>query len=225
MDTTKRRVFGTLAVIGAGKMGGGIAQKMASEGFPVVLVDLDDEKLRLGLRAIERTLDEGVERKIFRPEQADAILERIRGTSDWNGLAEADLVVEAVFEELSVKRRVFERLDDVCRRDAILATNTSSFAVSELAAQTRNPSRVLGLHYFYHPAKNRLVEVVAGRDTDPEVTRAAWALEEQIGKTPIASKDACGFIVNRYFVPWLNEAVRLLEDGTADIPTIEAAAK
>jgi len=221
----ERRAFDKLAVIGAGNMGAGIAQKMATEGFPVVLVDLDDDKVRRGVDGIRRTLDQGVERKIFRPEQAAAILGRIRGTSDWGELDGVAAVVEAVFEDLAVKRDVFRRLDAACRPDAILATNTSSFSVSELAEATRSPARVLGLHYFYHPAKNRLVEVVPGRRTDPAVTRAAWALQEQIGKTPIACADSHGFIVNRFFVPWLNEAVRLLEEGVADLPTIEAACK
>jgi len=214
-----------LAVIGAGNMGSGIAQKMASEGFDVTLVDLDDEKVQRGLGIIRNTLAEGVERKIFGADQAEAIQSRIRGTANWDDLADVDLVVEAVFEDLGVKRNVFERLEEVCRADAILATNTSSFLVSDFCDSAKHPERVLGLHYFYHPAKNRLVEVVAGNKTSQSATDAAWTLQELIGKTPIASADASGFVVNRFFVPWLNEAVRLLEDGVADIPTIEWAAK
>ena len=206
-------------------MGSGIAQKMATEGYHVTLVDLDEEKVQRGLGIVRDTLAEGVERKIFAPEVAEAIQERIRGTADWNALAEVDLVVEAVFEDLDVKRCVFEKLEGVCRRDAILATNTSSFLVSDLCETAEHPERVLGLHYFFHPAKNRLVEVVPGDKTSVDATRAAWTLQESIGKTPIASADASGFVVNRFFVPWLNEAVRLLEEGVADIPTIEWAAK
>ncbi len=214
-----------LAVIGAGNMGSGIAQKMASEGFDVTLVDLDDGKVRRGLEIIRTTLAEGVERKIFSPEQAEAIRARIHGTADWSDLSDVDLVVEAVFEDLDVKRSVFERLEEVCRPDTILATNTSSFLVADLGDTAKHPERVLGLHYFYHPAKNRLVEVVPGKRTSEAATRAAWTLQELIGKTPIASADASGFVVNRFFVPWLNEAVRLLEEGVADIATIEWAAK
>jgi enoyl-CoA hydratase/3-hydroxyacyl-CoA dehydrogenase len=225
MSSAGRGGFGTLAVIGAGNMGAGIAQKMATEGFPVVLVDLDEDRVRRGVDSIRRTLEQGVERKIFRAEEAQAILGRIHGTTDWSDLDRADLVVEAVFEDLGVKRDVFARLGRVCRADAVLATNTSSFAVAELAAAAARPERVLGLHYFYHPAKNRLVEVVPGPATDPRLLRAAWALQERLGKTPIASADSPGFIVNRYFVPWLNEATRLLEEGAGDIPTIEAAAR
>ncbi|MDX1387948.1 MAG: 3-hydroxyacyl-CoA dehydrogenase NAD-binding domain-containing protein [Acidobacteriota bacterium] len=214
-----------LAVIGAGNMGAGIAQKIATEGFEVVLVDLDDDRVAHGLDSVRKTLDEGVERKIFRQEQAKAILGRLSGTADWGRLADVDLVIEAVFEDLGVKKDVFGKLEQACKPETILATNTSSFLVSDVAEATSSPGRVIGLHYFYHPAKNRLVEVVPGKETDPATTAAAWALQEQIGKTPIASADASGFVVNRYFVPWLNEAVRLLEEGVADIPTIEQAAK
>ncbi len=215
----------TFAVVGAGNMGSGIAQKIATEGFPVLLLDLDQEKVDRGIGIVRRMLDEGVERKVFRPEQAEAILGRIRGTTDWNDLAEADLVVEAVFEDLDVKRDVFRRLGEVCRPEALLATNTSSFRVADVAAAAAHPERVLGLHYFYHPAKNRLVEVVGHAGTDPAAVEAGWASQEAIAKTPIASADAPGFVVNRYFVPWVNEAVRILDDGVADVATIEWAAK
>ena len=159
------------------------------------------------------------------PSRAAAIRGRIRGTTRDEDLAEADLVVEAVFEDLAVKKAVFARLDRACRAETILATNTSSFAVAELAAGTPHPERVLGLHYFYHPAKNRLVEVVAGPATHERHLHRAWALQETLGKTPIRSRDAKGFIVNRFFSPWLNEAVRLLEEGVADVATIDAAAR
>ena len=219
------RPFERLAVVGAGNMGSGIAQKMATEGFTVMLLDLDDEKVARGLGIIERTLNDGVQRGIFGAPDVAAILQRITGSSRFEDLVDADLVVEAVFEDLDVKRRVFRRLDEVCRPDTILATNTSSFAVTELAAATTRPQRVVGLHYFYHPAKNRLVEVVSGKATDPETHRRAWRLQEALGKTPIASSDSYGFIVNRFFLPWLTEAVRMLDEGVANTATIDAAAK
>ena len=225
MDSASNRPFRKLAVVGAGNMGSGIAQKMAAEGLDVVMVDLNDEQVGRGMEIIAKTLEQGVERKIFRPEAAEAIRSRIDGTADWSRLADVDLVVEAVFEDRAVKHDVFTRLDEVCRSDAILATNTSSLSVTDLAAATRHPERVLGLHYFFHPAKNRLVEVVPGEPTLDGVARRAWELQEQISKTPIASLDRAGFVVNRYFVPWINEAVRLLEEGAASIPTIEQASK
>jgi enoyl-CoA hydratase/3-hydroxyacyl-CoA dehydrogenase len=214
-----------LAVVGAGNMGSGIAQKMATEGFDVILVDLDDDKVARGVESIRRTLADGVARRIFSEDDAHAIFRRVRPTTRFEDLAGADLVVEAVFEDLDVKRDVFARLDRICRADAILATNTSSFAVTDVASNTRSPERVVGLHYFYHPAKNRLVEVVAGARSTESTIAKAWALQEALGKTPIRSKDSCGFIVNRFFSPWLNEAVRLLEEGIANTATIEAAAR
>ncbi len=144
MSEITERPFRRLAVIGAGNMGSGIAQKIATEGFPVVLVDVDDEKVARGLGILEKTLAEGVERRIFKPDQAKEIRSRVDGTADWSRLGDCDLVVEAVFEDLAVKRDVFRRLDEVCRPDAILGTNTSSLAVTDLASATRHPERVRG---------------------------------------------------------------------------------
>jgi enoyl-CoA hydratase/3-hydroxyacyl-CoA dehydrogenase len=214
-----------LAVVGAGNMGSGIAQKMATEGFHVVLVDVDDEKVARGLRIIETTLADAVSKSILTASDAAAVLARVTGTSQFEDLDNVDLVVEAVFEDFAIKKDVFRRLDETCRPDAILATNTSSYSVTELAAATRRPERVLGLHYFYHPAKNRLVEVIAGDATDPYAVRRAWRLQETLGKTPIASSDSYGFIVNRFFLPWLTEAVRIKEEGNANTATIDEAAK
>ena len=217
--------FNTLGVVGAGNMGGGMGQKMATEGFAVILVDVDEARVEQGLGIIARSLGEAVERRVLTKPQADAAYGRVRGTTRFEDLAAADLVVEAVFEDRAVKRDVFSRLEDVCRPDTILATNTSSLSVAELAEGMRRPERILGLHYFYHPAKNRLVEVVAGPRTGTDVIQRSWALQERLGKTPIASRDAPGFIVNRFFVPWLIEAVRLLEEGVATPAAIDAVAK
>ncbi len=213
-----------VAVIGAGNMGSGIAQKIATEGVPVLLVDASLERAKAGKERIALLLAEGIERRIFTPEQVNAILERIAPVGSVQEAAEADLVIEAVFEDLQVKRALFKELAEVCRPEAILATNTSSFLVGEIAVDIPNPERVIGLHYFYHPAKNRLVEVIGHKKSSQTALKAAWSFQERIGKTPIASLDAPGFVVNRFFVPWLNEAVRLHEEGIA-ISTIEAASK
>ena len=215
----------SMAVIGAGNMGSGIAQKIATEGYPVVLVDLDAAAVERGMARIRNLLDEAMERRIFTLQQVQGVLSRITPASDLRAVRECAIVIEAVFEDLEVKRDLFRRLDETCSPTTILATNTSSFYVRDLAAVTRRADRVLGLHYFYHPAKNRLVEIIPTAETSEAARTAAWTFNEVIGKTPIHSGDAPGFVVNRYFVPWLNEAVRLLEEGVADIPTIEAAAK
>ncbi len=214
-----------VAVIGAGTMGSGIAQKIATEGYPVVLVDVSETQVARGMERIKSTLDEGVARQLFTPERVAQIMSRVSPAANIEAARDTDLVIEAVFEDPEVKRDLFARLNTVCKPEAILATNTSSFYVDELATATGRAHRFLGLHYFYHPAKNRLVEVIAGKETDPEVFALTWSFQEVIGKTPIRSLDSPGFIVNRYFVPWLNEAVRLVEEGVADIPTVEAAAK
>src|SRR4051812_4894499 len=171
-------------------MGSGIAQKIATEGFHVVLVDVDDEKVARGIGIIDRTLKDAVDRGIMRPEKTTAIRERIHGTARFEDLRDIDLVVEAVFEDRALKQDVFRRLEAVCRPDAILATNTSSYLVSDIASAITTPQRVLGLHYFFHPAKNRLVEVIPGASTDRHVFDRAWMLQEQLGKIPIESRDA-----------------------------------
>jgi enoyl-CoA hydratase/3-hydroxyacyl-CoA dehydrogenase len=214
-----------LAVVGAGNMGSGIAQKMATEGFDVVLVDVDAERVGRGLAAIDRMLAEAVERHVMRADRTAEIRSRIHGTTRLDDAADANLVVEAVFEDRTLKQDVFRRLDAVCGPDTILATNTSSYLVSEIASVVQHPSRVLGLHYFFHPAKNHLVEVIPAATTDPAVLRRAWSLQERLKKIPIASRDAYGFIVNRFFVVWLVEAVRMLEEGVTDAATIDAIAK
>lgn len=213
------------AVIGAGNMGSGIAQKIATEGMDVVLVDLTQEGIDRGMNTIKGLLEQGVERKLFRPAQVEAILGRLHPTTDFDDVKDCDIVVEAVFEDLQVKKDLFAKLDGICDEKTILATNTSSFYVKDVAAATHRADRVVGLHYFFHPAKNRLVEVIPGEATSEATREAAWQFSVVTGKTPIHSADAPGFVVNRYFVPWLNEAVRLLDEGVADIATIEAACK
>ena len=217
--------FRQLAVVGAGNMGSGIAQKMATEGFQVVLVDVDDARVGRGLTTIDRMLVEAVDRRVMRADQTAAIRARIRGTAHLDEVADADLVVEAIFEDLALKKDLFRRLEAISRPDAILATNTSSYLVREIASVVARPSRVVGLHFFFHPAKNHLVEVIAGAATDPAVFRRAWLLQERLRKIPIASSDAYGFIVNRFFVAWLVESVRMLDERLAGAATIDEVAK
>ena len=214
-----------IAVIGAGNMGSGIAQKIAQEGLNVVMVDLKDEYVERGLGIIRQLLQEAVERKIFKPAQVDDILSRIEGTSDFSAAADADLVIEAVFEDKQVKADLFQKLDQICSEKTILATNTSSFFVHEFAVRTSRPDRFIGLHYFYHPAKNRLLEVIPHETTSAETIEKSLLAAKLHGKTAIVVKDAPGFAVNRFFVPFLNEAARMLEEDLAGIPTIEEAAK
>ncbi len=214
-----------IGVIGAGNMGSGIAQKIAQEGIPVVMVDLKEEFVNRGLENIRSTLAAAVARKIIQPDQLAEIMGRISATTDFAAVADADLVIEAVFEDKQVKHDLFGRLDEICSPKTILATNTSSFYVREFAHRTSRPDRFVGLHYFYHPAKNRLLEVIPHDGTSEDTLARSLLAAKLHGKTAIVVKDAPGFAVNRFFVPFLNEAARMLEEGIADIPTIEAAAK
>lgn len=214
-----------IGIVGAGTMGSGIAQKTAQSGLPVVLMDIKEEYVEAGLGRIRKMLEQGVARKVFRPGEPDKVLGRIEGTTDPARLSDCDLVVEAVFEDLDVKRKLFFTLEEHVRPDTVLATNTSSFTVEDVAKGAKNPERIVGLHYFFHPAKNALLEVIPGPHTSAEALSAAWAFSESTGKTGIQSKDVSGFIVNRFFVPWLNENVRMLEEGVADILTIEETNK
>lgn len=214
-----------VGVIGAGNMGSGIAQKIAQEGLQVVLIDVKEEFVDRGLKTIETLLAQAVERKIFTPEQMAQTLSRIQGTTDFTAVADADIIVEAVFEDKQVKTDLFVKLDGICEEKTILATNTSSFYVRDFADKTTRPDRFVGLHYFFHPAKNRLLEVIPHPTTSEETLEKALLFAKLHGKTAIRVKDAPGFAVNRFFVPFLNEAGRMLEDGLANIPTIEEAAK
>lgn len=214
-----------IAVIGAGNMGSGIAQKMAQEGLNVIMVDMKEEFVERGINIIRQTLKEAVERKIINSEQLHDILSRIIGTCDFEMVADADIVIEAVFEDKQVKFELFDKLDRICSDKTILATNTSSFYVHEFANKTSRPDRFVGLHYFYHPAKNRLLEVIPHEKTSAATLEKSLLAARLHGKTAIVVKDAPGFAVNRFFVPFLNEAARMLEEGIADIPTIEEAAK
>jgi enoyl-CoA hydratase/3-hydroxyacyl-CoA dehydrogenase len=214
-----------VGVIGAGNMGSGIAQKFAQEGFNVVMVDIKDEFVQRGLNTIRTLLGQALERKIFSKRQVDEIMNRIVGTTDFEDVADADLVVEAVFEDKQVKADLFKKLDTICDAKTILATNTSSFYVRDFVPHTQRPDRFIGLHYFYHPAKNRLLEVIPHAGTSKETCEKALMAAKLHGKTAILVKDAPGFAVNRFFVPFLNEAARMLEEGVANIATIEEAAK
>ncbi len=214
-----------VGIVGVGNMGAGIAQKLAMEGFEVRVADMSAERARAGKQIIAASLEQAVARKVMNEVQARAALERVLPVESLAGLADCDLVIEVIFEDLLAKKELFRKLDAICKDGCVLASNTSSFYVHELASVTRRQGDVVGLHYFFHPAKNRLLEVIPGPLTRPEVSERMVAFAQAHGKTALVCKDSPGFAVNRFFVPWLNEATRLLEDGTADISTIDAAAK
>ena len=215
-----------VTVVGSGNMGSGIAQAFAAAGFAVTMNDVDAAAIQRGLDRIKGPLAKRVADGKMPQAELDALLGNLRGEPDLGkAVADADLVVEAVFEDLKVKQDLFARLDKLAPAATVLATNTSSFKVRDLAASTKRPQQVVGLHFFFPAAINKLVEVVKGPASAPAAFDAAFAAVKRAGKTPIETADAPGFAVNRFFVPWVNESCRILEEGGADIPTIEAAAK
>lgn len=219
------REFRNIAVVGAGTMGAAISQHFLMKGLKVALLDANAAGLERGQRLIAASLDEAVERGLMDAAGRAAILARLRPASDLTELAGTDLVVEAVFEDLAVKRDLFRRLEPIVGPDCVLATNTSSFRVGDVAAGLAHPERVVGTHYFYHAAKNKLIEVVAAERTDRELLRELEGFYSELGKTPIRTADSAGFAVNRFFIPWINEAVRLLEEGFGSIHDIDAVGR
>lgn len=215
----------TAAIIGAGTMGSGIAQKIAQEGIPVTLVDVSQEQVDRGFNIIKDMLNEGLEKGVFSEEYVAETLELVTLTTDYNDLTEVDFVVEAVFEDMDVKTKVLQELDAILKPEAILSSNTSSFYIRDLAKATKRPDRFLGMHYFFHPAKNRLLEIIAHEGTSEETIAIANKFADLHGKTAITVQDSPGFAVNRFFVPWLTESTRLVEEGVANKATIDAAAK
>ncbi|MEJ6563385.1 MAG: 3-hydroxyacyl-CoA dehydrogenase NAD-binding domain-containing protein [Euryarchaeota archaeon] len=215
-----------VAIVGAGNMGSGIAQKTAQEEFDVQMVDREQQWVDRGQGIIRDFLSEAVERRIFSPAQVESIQGRITGVVGVeNTAADTDLVIEAVFEDFDVKTAVFTTLDAACGPDTILASNTSSLSVNALAEATGRADRFVGLHFFYHPAKNRLVEVIPATSSSPETVEKVVQYCKMLGKVVIVCGDRPGFVVNRFFVPWLNEACLLLEEGIATAAQIDAAAR
>lgn len=215
------KIIKKVGVVGAGTMGAALAQKFAQEGFEVILADREMQYVDRGIAGITAMLNEGVERRVFTEEKVKTILASISGTDALKNLVACDLVVEAIFENKEAKMELFKNLSAFLPKDTIIATNTSSFSVTELSASVTHPERFVGLHYFYHAAKNRLVEIIPGSKTSQETLTSVYRFSINSGKDPIYTTDAYGFAVNRFFVPWLNEAVKLLEEGIGTIEEID----
>ena len=214
-----------VGVIGCGLMGSGIVQVAAQAGFQVLFVEASDELVARGLGRLRGTLEGLVARGKLEAKAKDDALGRIAGTTRLDDLKGSDLVVEAMTENQALKNETLAKLDRICPPDAILATNTSSCNVTALAAATRRPGRVLGLHFFNPVPLMKLVEVVRSILTDDATVAAATEWVRAVGKTPVQTKDATAFIVNRLLVPYLLDAVRVYESGLASLEDIDAAMK
>ncbi|MEC7687858.1 MAG: 3-hydroxyacyl-CoA dehydrogenase NAD-binding domain-containing protein, partial [Candidatus Thermoplasmatota archaeon] len=216
----------SVAIVGAGNMGSGIAQKTAQEMFQVQMVDREEQWVHRGQKIISDFLEEAIERRIFSQSQVEEIKARISGVIGVDNVdPETDLVIEAVFEDFNVKSDVFQILDKNCGDQTILASNTSSLSVNELSKATTRPDRFVGLHFFYHPAKNRLVEVIPADASSEDTISRVVQYCKQLGKVVIVCKDKPGFVVNRFFVPWLNEACLLMQEGHGTPAQIDAVAR
>ncbi len=214
-----------IAVVGAGQMGSGIAQVASQAGLSVVLADASAELARKALDRLGTTLGKLVEKGKFTAAERDGILGRIRAAASLEDCAGADLAIEAIVETEGPKKELFRRLDALLPPQAILASNTSSISITALAASTRRPERVIGMHFMNPPPLMELVEIVRGLQTSDETYATVVALARRMGKTIVTSKDSPGFIVNRILIPLLNEACFALQEGLASAEDIDTAVK
>jgi 3-hydroxybutyryl-CoA dehydrogenase len=215
----------TVAVIGAGTMGNGIAQTFAMAGHPVLLVDTTDAALDRAMQSMRASLDRMVKKETLAAADRDATLARMQVSCALRDAAGADLAVEAVFESLDVKREIFRTLDEVCRREVILASNTSSISITELAALTSRAPDVIGMHFFNPVPVMKLVEVIRGQATSDATFATVTALAKELGKTPVEVHDYPGFVSNRVLMPMINEAIYCLMEGVADRDAIDTVMK
>lgn len=215
-----------VGVLGAGSMGGGIAHLAAVKGLEVVLCDVEQRFLDGAVKRIAGFLDKSVEKQKMTVEEKEAVLSRITTTTNMEDFASIPLVIEAIFEDLNVKRTAFEKLDKICGPETVLASNTSSMSITTLANATSRPDRVVGMHFFNPPLVMKLVEVIRGYYTSDETVAIVSDASKAMGKTPVeVKKDTPGFIVNRIMMPQFLEAIRIAEEGIASIEDIDTAVK
>ena len=214
-----------IGVIGAGQMGAGIAQVSAQAGLDVVMRDIEDRFVQGGLDKIRKGLGKQVEKGKLPKEEADAILGRIHGTVDMAPFKDVDFVVEAAIENKSLKTQVFKDLDALCRPDVILASNTSSISITEIAGATKRPDRVIGMHFMNPVPVMKLVEIIRGYSTSDDTYAAVRDLAVRLGKTPAEVNDFPGFVSNRVLMPMINEAIYCLMEGVGDRESIDTVMK
>ncbi len=224
MKNNDLKTISHVGVIGAGTMGSAIAQHFCMKNLNVILVDVNSESLNRGRKSIEDSLSEAVQRRIMTEDEKKNCIDRINFTDKYENLTNCQYVVEAVFEDFNVKKSVFSKIEENVSSDCVIASNTSSFPITELGKDLKHQERFLGIHYFYHAAKNKLVEIIPGKETSADFTHFLNNFYFYYDKLPIIVKDVPGFAVNRFFVPWLNEAVRLLEEGSGTTASIDKIA-
>jgi 3-hydroxybutyryl-CoA dehydrogenase len=210
-------------VIGAGTMGAGIVQVFAEAGFEVVMRDLKEEFVKKGLSSVEKTLSRAVEKGRMTEERKQEILGNITTTTLLEAAKDADIVVEAAVENVEIKKQIFSDLDGICKDECIMATNTSSLSITEVASATKRPDKVIGMHFFNPVPVMKLVEVIKGIATSEETKDKVIEISKSLGKDPVEVEEAPGFVVNRILIPMINEAVGVLADGVASAEDIDKA--
>jgi 3-hydroxybutyryl-CoA dehydrogenase len=211
-----------ICVLGAGLMGSGIAQVSAEAGYDVSMRDIEDRFVQGGLNIIKKNYERAIGKGKMTKDQADALLSRVKGTLDMaEAVKGAQVVIEAVIENMDLKKQVYKELDQLCAKDTILATNTSGLSITEIASMTKRPEKVIGMHFFNPVPVMKLVEIIKGQSTSEETFAVIRALSEKLGKTPITVNEAPGFAVNRILVPMINEAIFVLQEGIASAEDID----
>ena len=214
-----------IVVIGGGTMGNGIAHTAAASGFDVRLIDVSDDVLQRAMKTITANLQRGVDKGKMTAEDRDAVVERITPTTDMNAVAEADIVIEAIIEQLAAKTQLFAQLDQLTKPECILASNTSSISITKIAAATKRPEKVIGMHFMNPVPVMTLVEVIRGIATSDDTWQRVEDLSKRMGKTPIEVNDYPGFISNRVLMPMINEAIFTLYEGVATADAIDGVMK
>ncbi|MGB9679627.1 MAG: 3-hydroxybutyryl-CoA dehydrogenase [Thermoanaerobacteraceae bacterium] len=214
-----------VCILGAGTMGSGIAQVFAQGGFDVIIRDIDMKYVERGINTISKNLQRSVEKGKMSEDDKKMILSKITGTIDINDAKDVDIVVEAAIENMDIKKQVFKELDSICKEDAILASNTSSLSITEIASSTNRPEKVIGMHFFNPVPVMKLVEVIKGMKTSEETFNIVKELAHKLDKTPVEVNEAPGFVVNRILIPMINEAIGVFADGVASASDIDEAMK
>ena len=213
--------FGRIGVIGAGTMGNGIAQVCALAGIEVTMIDVDDAAVKRGVATLTKSLDRLVQKEKLDTKQKDQAIARVRGSTRYEDLEGCPMVIEAATENLELKLKILKRIDELVAGDAVIATNTSSISITQLAVAVKNPSRFIGLHFFNPVPLMALVELIRGLQTDDSTHAKALAFTQAIGKSPITVKNNPGFVVNRILCPMINEAIFALQEGLASAEDID----
>lgn len=216
-----------IGILGRGTMASGIVQIFAQKGYDVVMWvrNIDPADPRGSLNSVSKSLDRLVKKEKISEEDKNSILDKVEITTDYEDLKDCDLIIEAIAEDMDVKKETFKKLDEICKEETILATNTSSLSITEIASSTNRPDRVIGMHFFNPVPVMKLVEVIKGIGTSDEVKDKIIELSKDLGKTPVEVEEAPGFIVNRILIPMINEAVGILADGIASAEDIDEAMK